>query len=151
MTVREATAADAECWGALRCELWPGEPGAELMDEAREFFRGGAPGNEVVLLAEREGQVVGFAEVGMRAYAEGCVTSPVGYLEGWYVEPGHRGTGVGRALVDAAIAWARARGLSEFASDALYDNDASRAAHRALGFEEVEAIRCFRKEITGTA
>jgi aminoglycoside 6'-N-acetyltransferase I len=83
----------------------------------------------------------------MRDYAEGCSTSPVGFLEGWYVVPEHRGRGVGSALVNAAIGWARAQGLSEFASDALYDNAESRAAHHALGFEEVEAIRCFRMAI----
>jgi aminoglycoside 6'-N-acetyltransferase I len=38
-------------------------------------------------------------------------------------------------------------GCSEFASDALAENTASAAAHRALGFEEVEVIRCFRKRL----
>ena len=58
-----------------------------------------------------------------------------------------RGRGVGRALVAAAEAWARGRGCTEFASDALLDNATSAAAHKALGFEEVEQIRCFRKTL----
>jgi aminoglycoside 6'-N-acetyltransferase I len=53
----------------------------------------------------------------------------------------------GRALVAAAEAWARGMGCGEFASDALADNTASRAAHHALGFEEVEVRRCFRKSL----
>ena len=40
------------------------------------------------------------------------------------------------------------RGCQEFGSDALADNTVSAAAHRALGFEEVEVIRAFRKPLT---
>jgi aminoglycoside 6'-N-acetyltransferase I len=69
----------------------------------------------------------------------------VAYLEGWYVVPGLRRQGVGRALVAAAEAWARAQGCTEFGSDAVLDNEPSAAAHRALGFEETAQIRCFKK------
>jgi orotate phosphoribosyltransferase len=48
-------------------------------------------------------------------------------------------------LVNGAEAWARSKGCSEFGSDALLDNDVSRAAHLALGFHETEQIRYFRK------
>ena len=105
---------------------------------------------EAVLVAVAPGAqpaVIGFAEVSRRAYAEGCDTSPVGFLEGWYVIPERRGQGVGRALVDAAEAWARGLGCREFASDAVADNAGSAAAHRRLGFEEVVVIRCFRKSL----
>jgi hypothetical protein len=37
------------------------------------------------------------------------------------------------ALFDAGAAWARARGRSEIASDALIENEVSIAAHGALG------------------
>lgn len=36
---------------------------------------------------------------------------------------------------------------TEFGSDALIDNATSAAAHRALGFNETEQIRCFRKDL----
>jgi aminoglycoside 6'-N-acetyltransferase I len=90
---------------------------------------------------------VGFVELSRRLYAEGCTTSPVGFLEGWYVEPEYRRRGIGGALVAASEAWARALGCREFASDALADNHVSTAAHKSLGFEEVEVIRCFRKSL----
>ena len=96
-------------------------------------------------------RVAGFAEVSRRAYAEGCETSPVGFLEGWYVVPERRREGIGRALVAAAEGWAHALGCREFASDALAENSVSAAAHRALGFEEVEVIRCFRKGLAPPA
>jgi RimJ/RimL family protein N-acetyltransferase len=53
----------------------------------------------------------------------------------------------GRALVAAAEAWGRREGCSEFASDADPNNEASIAAHRALGFADVGLIRCFRKTL----
>jgi ribosomal protein S18 acetylase RimI-like enzyme len=73
------------------------------------------------------------------------VTDRVAYLEGWYVEPDARRRGVGRALVAAAEQWAASQECTEFGSDALLDNDVSAAAHRALGFEETEHLRLFRK------
>jgi aminoglycoside 6'-N-acetyltransferase I len=92
--------------------------------------------------------LIGFAEVSRRAYAEGCETSPVGFLEGWYVLAERRGAGVGRALLAAGEMWARELGCREFASDAVVNNAVSAAAHRALGFEEV-VVRCFRKSLPG--
>ncbi|MGH8639285.1 MAG: GNAT family N-acetyltransferase, partial [Burkholderiales bacterium] len=77
--------------------------------------------------------------------AEDCVTDRVAYLEGWYVEPHARRLGIGRALVAAAEDWARAQECTEFGSDAVLENEASAAAHRALGFVETVQIRCFRK------
>ena len=44
--------------------------------------------------------------------ADGCTTHPVGYVEGWYVDPDVRRKGVGKALVAAAeICFTRSRGI----------------------------------------
>jgi GNAT superfamily N-acetyltransferase len=74
-----------------------------------------------VLVAERadRGRLAGFTEVGTRLYAEGCDTSPVAYLEGWYVDRDVRRHGIGAALARAAEVWAREHGYRELASDAL--------------------------------
>jgi aminoglycoside 6'-N-acetyltransferase I len=147
-TVRAVTPEDLDRWADMRHGLWPDQPRADLAAEAATFFRGRAFMLEAVLVAvDPAGAVVGFAEISRRPYAEGCATTPVAYLEGWFVETAYRGRGAGRALVDAAEAWARDRGCNEFASDALADNTVSAAAHAALGFEEVEQIRCFRKDL----
>lgn len=93
------------------------------------------------------GLAIGFAEVSIRSAAEGCDSGWIAYLEGWYVDPRSRQQGGGRALVRAAEAWAQSQGCREFASDAQLDNIGSALAHAALGFTEVERIRCFRKTL----
>jgi aminoglycoside 6'-N-acetyltransferase I len=113
--------------------------------EVERFFEEHRVG--VVLVAEDPSGLLGFAEVSIRAYAEGCDSEGVGYLEGWYVLPDARGRGIGARLVAAAEAWARSVGCVEFASDAEVENVSSAAAHRALGFTEVGLIRCFRKDL----
>jgi aminoglycoside 6'-N-acetyltransferase I len=144
--VRPVVSSDARAWLRMRCALWPEGSEAEHRTEIEQFFAGKLRQPLATLLAvNHAGDAVGFAELSIRSYAEDCVTDHVAYLEGWYVEPEARRQGVGRALVRAAEAWARSQGCTEFASDALIDNDVSAAAHRALGFQETVQIRCFRK------
>jgi len=132
----------------MRHALWPGGSAEEHAGEIEDFFAGRSREPLAVLVAESEpGQLAGFAELSIRPYAEGCETGRVGYLEGWYVIPEARRQGVGRALVEAAEAWARAQGCTEFASDTEAGNERSAAAHRALDFTEAALIRCFRKDL----
>lgn len=151
--IRHAAPSDAEQWRRLRGALWPDEASDHAEEIARFFEESrGQPGRdpEAVLVAVEPGgarRLLGFAELSRRAYAEGCDTTPVGFLEGWYVVPERRREGIGRALVDAAERWARELGCREFASDALAENELSAAAHAALGFDEVGLIRCFRKDL----
>jgi aminoglycoside 6'-N-acetyltransferase I len=143
--VRHAALADTGGLARLRHALWPDGSEAEHRREVERFFAG--PQTAPVLVAEDPSGLVGFAELSIRAYAEGCESGRVGFLEGWYVAPEARHRGVGRKLVAAAEAWARGAGCTEFASDAEADNAPSAAAHRALGFTEVGLIRCFRKDL----
>lgn len=146
--IRHLTMGDKEAWVQMRQALWPDASVAEHEVEAMRFFTGRSREPLAVLVAkDSRGRLLGFAEVSIRAYAEGCDTDGVGYLEGWYVDPGVRRRGVGRALVGAAERWAQSRGCREFASDAEADNDASALAHRALGFKDVGLVRCFRKSL----
>ena len=127
----------------MRLALWPDS----VPDEIDEFFAGLLHEPLAVLVADDGGALVGFVELSIRNIAEGCSTDRVAYLEGWWVDVGKRRQGIGRALVRAAEEWGRAQGCSEFASDTEIDNEDSAKAHAALGFEEVERIRCFRKSL----
>lgn len=146
--VRPARPADAPAWLRMRDALWPEYEDQWHASEIEQFFAGKLSMPLAVLLAvDDSGAAFGFVELSIRPYAEDCVTDRVAYLEGWYVDPGARRQGVGRALVAAAEKWAVEQGCSEFGSDALIDNEISAAAHKALGFEETVQIRCFRKAL----
>lgn len=146
IAIKSATPNDAPHWLAMRQALGPDwvTPHAERM--VAEYFETGTIDHlpHTVLIAWQGDDRVGMAEVSLRQFAEGCETSPVGYLEGWFVDEACRGMGVGKALVEAAKSWSRSRGCKEFASDAEMDNLKSQAAHKALGFEPVCDIRCYR-------
>jgi aminoglycoside 6'-N-acetyltransferase I len=145
VTIREIVESDRANWVRLREALWPGS----LSDhdaETRDYFAT-RPRTPIIFVAHAEGRLVGFLELDYRKYAPGCRSSPVPFIEGWYVEPGFQGRGIGRSLVDAAEAHARAEGYHEMASDAELENTAGIAAHLALGYEEVERIACFRRSI----
>lgn len=145
MLIRLIQPTDAADWERMREALWPAKPG-EHAEEIASFFAGHRRDPAEVLLAiDDSGSVIGFAEVSIRQYAEGCSTDRVAYLEGWFVEEGWRRKGVGAALAAAVGDWGRAQGCTELASDTEIHNLVSEAAHRALGFEEVDRIVCFRK------
>jgi len=132
-------------WLRMSEALFPGEPREGLEEGMRETR---ARADTAVFIAERDdGTPCGFVEVGTRSYAEGCESSPVPYVEAWYVDPDVRRHGVGRALLAAAEDWARDLGYWEIASDALLDNVVSHRAHLRSGYQEVERIVVFRKEL----
>ena len=55
--------------------------------------------------------------------------------------------GYGVGLMAAALDWCRSRGYAELASDSRLGNETSIRAHLALGYELVERIVCFRKDV----
>ena len=145
MRIRSIESRDWPEWRRMSEALLPDEPPEEYEEEMRALLR---RDDAAVFVAERpDGSVCGFVEVGSRLYADGCRSSPVGYVEAWYVDPDVRRSGYGRALLEAADAWALRRGYSEMASDALLDNIVSHEAHIRSGFSEVERVVQFRKSL----
>jgi aminoglycoside 6'-N-acetyltransferase I len=146
MNPRPYVSSDHDEWLRMRLALWPEETAETHLSDMTVWL---ARPDTVVLVAphRQQGRLVGFAEVGTRSVADSCETTPVAYLEGWYVDPEAQRQGVGAALIGAAEDWARARGLREFASDTQLDNFTSQRAHTALGFSEVERVVLYRKEL----
>jgi aminoglycoside 6'-N-acetyltransferase I len=143
--VRPINRSDRDEWLRMRTALWPDADHSPEIDE--HFQSGGTRLLAIVFVAEREsGGLAGFIEIGLRPYAEGC-DGEVPFIEGWYVDAGCRGSGAGGALIRAAEQWARQQGYREMASDVEIDNHVSIAAHRALGYEEVTRLVCFRRDL----
>jgi aminoglycoside 6'-N-acetyltransferase I len=149
MVIRPSEARDADAWAKMRARLWPDEDAHGMLREARAFVAGSKVATlDAVFLAEGgDAKPVGFIELAVRAFSDGCDSMPVPHVEGWYVEPGERGHGVGRALIRAAEEWSRARGFTELASDSEFDDDAAQRAHASCGFEEVDRLVKFRKRL----
>ena len=151
VVIRPVVPGDAAAWTAMREQLGPVWTVPGFAQQIERFFQTGRIDHlrhAVFVATDGEGgEPIGLAEVSLREYAEGCSTSPVGFLEGWFVKQEARGRGVGRMLVEAGERWAREQGCTEFASDAEADNAASIRAHKALGFENLGAVVCFRKSL----
>jgi aminoglycoside 6'-N-acetyltransferase I len=132
----------------MRCRLWPdGSESEHLRDMADTLRRG----HHVRLAFAADDSAIGFVEASKRVdYVNGTSSSPVAFLEGLYVEPAARRNGVARALVADVENWARAQRCTELASDSPLDNAQAHAAHRALGFEEMERVVYFRRLVTGS-
>ncbi|MDN4491976.1 aminoglycoside 6'-N-acetyltransferase [Ureibacillus aquaedulcis] len=143
--IKQANLGNAGIASELAVWLWPDNTIEECMSEMEKLI---ASDRAAVFLAIYEGMAVGFAQCELRTdYVEGTESSPVGYLEGLFVKPGHRGMGYAKLLVAHCEQWAKNKGCTEFASDCELHNEESLAVHLKLGFKEVNRIICFTKKI----
>lgn len=133
-----------DAWLYLRKQLWPHCTEAEHKSEMEHLL--GHPSSFVQFIFLDESNAPrGFAEASIRSdYVNGATSSPVAFLEGIFVEPQARQTGIARRLAEEVSAWAKNQGLSELASDANLSNTTSHSVHRALGFKETERVVFFR-------
>ena len=144
-SIRRATPADKPEWLRMRQGLWPEAPLDYLSLDLDKLL---TDENSAVFLAvDVHGKLVAFIEVGLRDYAEGCETSPVGYVLAWYVDPHVRGQKLGRELLRVAEGWAREKGCTEMASDTWLENEASIQAHLKMGYYEVDRLVHFVKRL----
>ena len=137
---------DTKEWFRMRKQLWPDLTDEENLAEVDVLTAGY---ESAVFVCERPGAgLCGFLEMSTRTdYVEGCDTSPVAYIEGWYVDDDMRHKGLGGRLVAAGEEWAHDKGLSEIGSDAEVSNEASILAHQKLGYSVVSKNVHFRKRI----
>jgi aminoglycoside 6'-N-acetyltransferase I len=149
--IRLAQPSDCIELARLREALWPDVPLEKHTQELSLTPEGKASltMSRINLVAESaDGTLVGFLEVGLRSYADGCDPSrAVGFIEGWYVAEDHRHQGIGRKLLVAAEDWARSLGCTEMASDTPIANEVSQRVHHALGYMVVDRCVHFRKPL----
>ena len=145
LNIRHAAPADRAEWLRMRRCLWPYDDLETLESDVDRILAD--PLTPVFVLERPDGKLGGFLEASTRKFADGALSSPVGYIEGWYVDEDLRGRGSGKALMQAAEDWARSLGLKEMGSDTWLDNEISIKAHLAAGYEEVERLVHFLKPL----
>lgn len=142
--IYKAKKEDARQIAELAIQMWE----ENTVDGLSEEFAGILEDGGVVFLAGATGEVVGFAQCQLRHdYVEGTDTSPVGYLEGIFVNEAYRKQGLARQLLAACEAWAAEQGCTEFASDCELTNTVSQEFHKKLGFKEANRVVCFVKSL----
>jgi aminoglycoside 6'-N-acetyltransferase I len=145
--IERCTSPDQPGWLEMRMALWSDATAKEHRDYMAISLAQPERFLQLMMYDERR-QALGFIEGSIRNdYVNGTESSPVGFVEGVYVAPAWRRQGVARQLFAAIGDWARARGCSELASDALIDTETSQRAHRSLGFRETERVVYFTKPL----
>jgi len=146
MRIRRYEPSDWDEWFRMNRALFPG---MTVDDDVGEMQATLERTDAAIFVLERpDGSLAGYVEAGERSIVDGCLSSPVGYIEAWYVDPDVRLGGHGRALLQAAEDWARGRGCTEMGSDALIDNEVSHRAHERSGYVEVDRVVTYRKDLT---
>ena len=140
--IKPVTFENKNDWAELVISLWPELTANKALQDLAD---GGHPHEYLYYV---DGQPVAFMSLSLRHdYVEGTSSSPVGYLEGIYVNPGHRKRGIAGELVRFAKQWAIKQGCTELASDCELDNEASRLFHERIGFLEANRVICFTMDL----
>ncbi|AFY53205.1 sortase-like acyltransferase [Rivularia sp. PCC 7116] len=147
MKIRKVKLTDRDEWARMRNSLWSDSLQEHLQYIDKYFSQQEVDIVEVFVVERTNGKLGGFIELNIRNYAEGTESKQVPYVEGWYIDSDIRGKGYGKKLIINAQSWAIENGFNELASDAEIENSISIAAHKALGFEEVDRIVCFIKKL----
>lgn len=142
ITIRRAAPPDAPRVAVLSGTL--GYP-AEEAEIARRLERLSGRADNIVLVAEAApGRVVGW----LHGVEEELLESG-GRCEilGLVVDPGYRGSGVGRRLVTAATEWAASRGLAELTVRSNVIRVESHPFYERLGFARVKTQHAYLKPV----
>ena len=142
MRVRLATIDDAEATRAIyNLEVTESTVTFDLVprssDEQREWLTARS-GAHAVLVAEDEGEVVGFASLSPFRDRPAYSTTVENSV---YVRRDQRAKGVGKLLLSELITLATSHGFHAMIARIVGDHEASIALHRALGFEVVGTER----------
>ena len=137
--VRAATAEDAEAIGRISAEREGAKPESHIAAVRRSLEDESLHDSSLVLVAELDGQIVGFGKVHYLGSKGASDTD--GLPEGWYltgvvVRPDLRRRGIGSRLTSARMRW-----VAERSSRVYYfanaRNRVSIALHDSCGFVEI--------------
>ena len=145
MVIRPATPADGAALGRLGGMLMRGHhaydpqrfltPGDDAEDGYASFLGSQLTEADVtVLVADVDGTVAGYVYAGIEPLSWKELRDECGYVHDLAVDPARRHHGVGRALLDAALDWLRARGMPRAMLWTAEPNDAAQRLFERRGF-----------------
>ncbi len=144
-SIREATPRDAEALLALKRALdressfmllEPGERTTSESEERSRLAAVAAQANSVVLVAEDDGELVGYVEASGGEFRRNRTTA---YLV-IGVRQSHAGRGIGTCLLADLERWAQAAGLHRLELTVMTHNQAAISLYRKMGYE-IEGTR----------
>lgn len=143
--IRKAEKSDLNTLAKLAVKMWDSHMIEELEKEFAEIIKGE---NSQFFIKYVDDRPIGFAQCQLRFdYVEGTKSSPVGYLEGIFIEEEYRKKGYAKKLLKECESWAVSKGCKEFASDCEINNTGSMNFHLNMGFTEANRIICFTKSL----
>lgn len=107
-------------------------PEGQTLEEARPWWMESAPGQTVV--ACEDGVILGSAKMAANRPGRGAHVATASFL----VDPAHQGRGVGRALGQYVLDWARSTGFKAIQFNAVVETNTA-AVHlwQSLGYDIV--------------
>ena len=135
------TTSDVERVAALTSELGYPATAAQI---AQRFARIDGQRQQIVFVAEDSGVVVAWLHVAAHPYLENDASAEI---LGLVVADGHRGHGIGRALVNTAEAWARAHHCATMRVRSRVARERAHAFYEREGFRRVKTQHCFEKPL----
>jgi ribosomal protein S18 acetylase RimI-like enzyme len=135
--IRPARPSDEDELEVLDAATWTPDVTPAPYDPERRFFDERTRADDV-LVATVDGRIAGYVKLGR--VNELAASDHVRMVSGLAVGPEFQRRGLGRALVDAAIAEARARGARRLTLRVLGGNEGARRLYEAAGFV-VEGIQ----------
>jgi ribosomal protein S18 acetylase RimI-like enzyme len=90
--------------------------------------------NIVILVAERDGKVIGYTYAGVEGRDYMSLRGPAGVLYDIVVDPAHRGQGVGRMLLDATLKALKAGGATQVVLSTAERNPTAQRLFERAGF-----------------
>jgi len=135
VSIRRATGADLDAIAPLfdAYRQFYGQP--PDLQRARDWLRERLQRNEsIVLIAERDRAAIGFTQ--LYPSLSSVRTARTWLLNDLYVAANARRSGAARALLDAAVQFARDDGAAGIALETAHDNAPARALYVAAGWHE---------------
>lgn len=145
INIDEARDEHLATWLGLREAVYSGLDEAFHTAEMQNILRDDS--KTCFLAVDEESAICGMVEVSLRNVVDGCLSSPVGYIEGIYVPETHRKHGIAKRLSQRAEDWCRDKGCREIATDAELANESAQRFHRSMGYRETYRIVQFLKEL----